>query len=153
MSNGAGTRIRESKAKILSAAEDVFLRSGFLGANMDSVAEAAGVSMPRLRRLYQAIREGQGIDPPSNTIDYDFGDAYRVRRKLVDHLIDAGGKPKGCKGEDRCGQNASAGNHWQYTPDILGQGAPPAAPPSDIGSFWVPCCQTPEGLQSLTAAQ
>jgi 2-keto-4-pentenoate hydratase len=48
-------------------------------------------------RLYQAIREGQGIDPPSNTIDYDFDDAYRVRRKLVDHLIAAGGKPKGHK--------------------------------------------------------
>ncbi|WP_445810246.1 TetR/AcrR family transcriptional regulator [Yoonia sp.] len=44
MSNGAETRIRQSKAKILSAAEDVFLRSGFKGANMDSVAEAAGVS-------------------------------------------------------------------------------------------------------------
>ena len=48
-------------------------------------------------RLFQAVREGQGIDPPSNTIDYDFDDAYQVRRKLVDHLIGAGGKPKGHK--------------------------------------------------------
>lgn len=48
-------------------------------------------------RLFQAVREGQGIDPPSNTLDYDFDDAYRVRRKLVDHLIAAGGKPKGHK--------------------------------------------------------
>ncbi len=48
-------------------------------------------------RLFQAIRVGQGIDPPSNTLDYDFDDAYVVRRKLVDHLIAAGGKPKGHK--------------------------------------------------------
>lgn len=48
-------------------------------------------------RLFQAVREGQGIDPPSNTLDYDFDDAYRVRRKLVDHLIAAGGRPKGHK--------------------------------------------------------
>lgn len=44
MSNGAETRIRQSKAKILSAAEKVFLRSGFDGANMDRVAGEAGVS-------------------------------------------------------------------------------------------------------------
>lgn len=48
-------------------------------------------------RLFEAVRTGQGIDPPSNTIDYDFDDAYRVRRKLVDRLIAAGGKPKGHK--------------------------------------------------------
>jgi 2-keto-4-pentenoate hydratase len=48
-------------------------------------------------RLFQAVREGQGIDPPSNTLDYDLEDAYRVRRKLVDHLIAAGGRPKGHK--------------------------------------------------------
>ncbi|MFM7444548.1 MAG: 2-oxo-hepta-3-ene-1,7-dioic acid hydratase, partial [Tabrizicola sp.] len=48
-------------------------------------------------RLFQAVREGQGIDPPSKTLDYDFDDAYWVRRKLVDHLIAAGGHPKGHK--------------------------------------------------------
>lgn len=48
-------------------------------------------------RLFQAVRAGQGIDPPSRTLDYDFDDAYRVRRKLVDHLISAGGRPKGHK--------------------------------------------------------
>jgi 2-oxo-hept-3-ene-1,7-dioate hydratase len=48
-------------------------------------------------RLYQAVRDGQGIEPPSKTLDYDFDDAYRVRRKLVDHLIAAGGRPKGHK--------------------------------------------------------
>lgn len=48
-------------------------------------------------RLFQAIREGQGVAPPSNTLDFDFDDAYLVRRKLVDHLIAAGGRPKGHK--------------------------------------------------------
>ncbi|MEQ9259167.1 MAG: fumarylacetoacetate hydrolase family protein [Roseovarius sp.] len=48
-------------------------------------------------RLFEAIRTGQGIDPPSATLDYDFDDAYRVRRRLVDHLIAAGGRPKGHK--------------------------------------------------------
>lgn len=48
-------------------------------------------------RLFQAVKAGQGVDPPSNTLDYDFDDAYRVRRKLVDHLISAGGRPKGHK--------------------------------------------------------
>jgi AcrR family transcriptional regulator len=44
MSNGAETRIKQSKEKILAAAEDVFLRHGFLGPSMDAVAEQAGVS-------------------------------------------------------------------------------------------------------------
>lgn len=48
-------------------------------------------------RLFRAIQEGQGVEPPSTTLDYDFDDAYRVRRKLVDHLIAAGGRPKGHK--------------------------------------------------------
>lgn len=44
MSNGAETRIRRSREKILAAAEKVFLAHGFLGANMDNVADVAGVS-------------------------------------------------------------------------------------------------------------
>ncbi len=44
MSNGAATRVRRSREKILGAAEHVFLRNGFLGASMDTVAENAGVS-------------------------------------------------------------------------------------------------------------
>ncbi|WP_299919671.1 TetR/AcrR family transcriptional regulator [uncultured Roseobacter sp.] len=44
MSNGAETRIKRSQIKILTAAEDVFLRNGFVGTNMDAVAEQAGVS-------------------------------------------------------------------------------------------------------------
>ncbi len=48
-------------------------------------------------RLFRAVLTGKGIDPPSSTLDYDFDDAYRIRRKLVDHLIAAGGRPKGHK--------------------------------------------------------
>lgn len=48
-------------------------------------------------RLYGAIHAGIGIDPPSDTIDFDFEDAYRVRRKLVDRLIADGGRPRGHK--------------------------------------------------------
>lgn len=48
MSNGAETRIRRSKEKITAAAEEVFLQHGFLGANMDTVAEVAGVSKQTL---------------------------------------------------------------------------------------------------------
>lgn len=44
MSNGAETRLRRSRQKILTAAEEVFLTAGFLGASMDQVAERAGVS-------------------------------------------------------------------------------------------------------------
>ncbi|MFI0846259.1 TetR/AcrR family transcriptional regulator [Mesorhizobium sp. IMUNJ 23232] len=44
MSNGAATRLHRSHAKIVDAAERVFLQHGFLGANMDAVAENAGVS-------------------------------------------------------------------------------------------------------------
>lgn len=44
MSNGAATRTRRSREKIVAAAEEVFLHNGFLGANMDAVAERAGVS-------------------------------------------------------------------------------------------------------------
>jgi TetR/AcrR family transcriptional regulator, mexJK operon transcriptional repressor len=44
MSNGAATRLQRSREKIIGAAEPVFLQHGFLGANMDVVAEEAGVS-------------------------------------------------------------------------------------------------------------
>ena len=48
-------------------------------------------------RLFAAVKAGVGIDPPSETTDYGFEDAYRVRRKLVDRLIADGGKPRGHK--------------------------------------------------------
>ncbi|MCB1518503.1 MAG: TetR/AcrR family transcriptional regulator [Hyphomicrobiaceae bacterium] len=44
MSNGAATRIRKSREKIVTAAEDVFLATGFLGSNMDMIAAQADVS-------------------------------------------------------------------------------------------------------------
>jgi AcrR family transcriptional regulator len=44
MANGAETRIRRSREKILAAAENIFLRHGFLGTNMDNVADQANVS-------------------------------------------------------------------------------------------------------------
>lgn len=54
MSNGAETRIRRSREKILAAAEEVFLHHGFLGANMDAVADAAGVSKQTVYAHYKS---------------------------------------------------------------------------------------------------
>ncbi|MEL6806629.1 MAG: fumarylacetoacetate hydrolase family protein [Pseudomonadota bacterium] len=48
-------------------------------------------------RLYAAIQSGHGIDPPSETLDFLFEDAYRIRRKLVDLLIADGASPRGHK--------------------------------------------------------
>ena len=48
-------------------------------------------------RLHQAIRTGKGIEPPSESIDYSFEDAYHIRRKLVDRLLADGGRLKGHK--------------------------------------------------------
>ena len=44
MSNGAETRLRRTRARIIDAAEEVFPEHGFLGASMDAVAERASVS-------------------------------------------------------------------------------------------------------------
>ncbi len=44
MSNGAQTRQKRSRQKILAAAERIFLKNGFLGTNMDAVADLAGMS-------------------------------------------------------------------------------------------------------------
>ena len=49
------------------------------------------------QRLLVARDSGQGIDPPSDTIDYTFRDAYRIRRLLVDKLIARGHRPVGHK--------------------------------------------------------
>ena len=48
-------------------------------------------------QLHAAIRSGTGITPPSENIEFDFEDAYRIRRKLVDLLIADGGRPAGHK--------------------------------------------------------
>ncbi|KJS21225.1 MAG: TetR family transcriptional regulator [Hoeflea sp. BRH_c9] len=54
MSNGAATRVRRSREKILAAAEQVFLHSGFLGANMDAIAETASVSKQTVYARFQS---------------------------------------------------------------------------------------------------
>ncbi|WFE77044.1 TetR/AcrR family transcriptional regulator [Roseinatronobacter sp. S2] len=58
MSNGAETRMRRSRQKILAAAEDVFLTAGFLGASMDQVAERAGVSK---QTIYAHFKSKQAL--------------------------------------------------------------------------------------------
>jgi len=54
MANGAATRVRRSREKILAAAEDVFLHAGFLGANMDAIAEKAVVSKQTVYAHFQS---------------------------------------------------------------------------------------------------
>lgn len=54
MSNGAATRVRRSREKILAAAEQAFLHNGFLGANMDRIAEQAGVSKQTVYAHFQS---------------------------------------------------------------------------------------------------
>lgn len=54
MANGAATRVRRSREKILAAAEQVFLHAGFLGANMDSIAEKAVVSKQTVYAHFQS---------------------------------------------------------------------------------------------------
>lgn len=49
------------------------------------------------RRLVEARDAGQGIDPPSFNLEYNFNDAYRVRRLVVDALIARGHRPVGHK--------------------------------------------------------
>lgn len=44
MTNSADTRRKRSRQRILAAAEETFLKKGFLGTNMDEVSEAAGMS-------------------------------------------------------------------------------------------------------------
>lgn len=54
MANGAATRVRRSREKILAAAEEVFLHAGFLGANMDAIAEKAAVSKQTVYAHFQS---------------------------------------------------------------------------------------------------
>ncbi len=49
------------------------------------------------QRLLQAADSGIGIDPPSDTIDYSFADAYRIRRLLVDKHLARGARTVGHK--------------------------------------------------------
>lgn len=54
MSNGAQTRKKRSQEKILKAAEYVFLKNGFLGTNMDVIADRAGVSKQTVYANFQS---------------------------------------------------------------------------------------------------
>lgn len=84
MTNGAQTRKKRSQEKILKAAEYVFLKNGFLGTNMDAIADRAGVSKQTVYANFQSketlfkalatsmsgvasaeLRENQ-IEPPKN---------------------------------------------------------------------------------------
>ena len=49
------------------------------------------------QRIDTARRTGQGIDPPSDTYTFNFADAYRIRRRVVDLLIADGARPRGHK--------------------------------------------------------
>lgn len=49
------------------------------------------------QRIDTARRTGQGIDPPSDTYTFNFADAYRIRRRVVDLLIADGAQPRGHK--------------------------------------------------------
>ncbi len=66
-------------------------------ANSDELKLTDAEHRALAERLHQAIQLGQGIQPPSETLDYTLADAYRIRRKLVDCLIADGGRPKGHK--------------------------------------------------------
>jgi len=48
-------------------------------------------------RINAARQQGIGIDPPSDTLEYTFADAYQIRRAFVDLLIAAGARPCGHK--------------------------------------------------------
>jgi TetR/AcrR family transcriptional repressor of mexJK operon len=54
VSNGAKTRIERSRTKIISAAADVFLAEGFLGATMDQIAACANVSVQTVYSRFQS---------------------------------------------------------------------------------------------------
>lgn len=48
-------------------------------------------------QIYQAQQAGKSIQPPSWSIEYDFDDAYQIRRIFVDLQIAAGAQTKGHK--------------------------------------------------------
>jgi 2-keto-4-pentenoate hydratase len=49
------------------------------------------------QRIDVARQCGVGIAPPSDTVDFTFADAYRIRRAFVDRIIAAGARPRGHK--------------------------------------------------------
>ncbi|MGE0499705.1 MAG: TetR/AcrR family transcriptional regulator [Rhizobiaceae bacterium] len=57
MGNGAKTRVERTRKSIVSAASDVFLRDGFLGASMDDIAATASVSKQTVYAHFQSKEE------------------------------------------------------------------------------------------------
>ncbi len=49
------------------------------------------------QRLVKASQSGQGMTPPSETLDFDLEDSWHIRRKFVDILIGQGATPIGHK--------------------------------------------------------
>ncbi len=89
MSNGAQTRIERSRARIISAAADVFLAEGFLGATMDQIASRADVSV---QTIYSRFGSKENLfEEVVGTLAG--GAAQRIRGE-VEHL------PEGVSPED-----------------------------------------------------
>lgn len=83
MSNGAQTRIERSRAKIVAAAADVFLREGFLGATMDQIASQADVSV---QTIYSRFQSKETLF--HEVVDALAGGATRSINRDVDELPD-----------------------------------------------------------------
>lgn len=93
MSNGAATRTRRSREKILTAAEAVFLQHGFLGTNMDVIAETAGVSKQTVYAHFKS-KEALFIEVveamtggAAQDIGEDIADVFDDRR-VEDYLLE-----------------------------------------------------------------
>lgn len=83
MTSGAATRRRRSREKIVVAASDVFLETGFLGASMDSVADRAGVSKQTVYAHF-ASKEALFI----HVVEAMTGGAARDLREDVEETFD-----------------------------------------------------------------
>ncbi|WP_430448603.1 TetR/AcrR family transcriptional regulator [Rhodophyticola sp.] len=83
MSNGAKTRIERSRAKIVAAAADVFLKEGFLGATMDQIALQADVSV---QTIYSRFQNKETLF--HEVVDALAGGATRKINRDVDELPD-----------------------------------------------------------------
>lgn len=89
MSNGAQTRIERSRAKIVAAAADIFLKEGFLGATMDQIALQADVSV---QTIYSHFQNKETLF--QEVVDALAGGATRSINREVDVL------PEGIDPED-----------------------------------------------------
>ncbi|MBO6637211.1 MAG: TetR/AcrR family transcriptional regulator [Roseitalea sp.] len=83
MTSGAATRRRRSRQKIVTAAGDVFLETGFLGASMDTIADRAGVSKQTVYAHF-ASKEALFI----HVVEAMTGGAARDLREDVEEALD-----------------------------------------------------------------